>query len=218
MKKFKLFIPMAVCSLVWQLFVFFNPLAHAEDYIGDYIDCTDVRVHYVDDPSLTHEERLRLMDKAFLESLEKFELCRAKEKVAALEGAGSNGTTADVGDSPRGGSEGSSGEAGGAPAGGSAASSAMSGTQAPENNSFAEGIDPADQGGLQGSQNQKEASGSTGGKRNQSNGKLPEDIPTAQNDDALAAQIRYAAENETDPVKREQLWNEYRKYKGLPTQ
>ena len=48
------------------------------------------------------------------------------------------------------------------------------------------------------------------------NGKLPEDIPSADNDSALAAQIRHAAENETDPVKKAQLWNEYRKYKGLP--
>jgi len=230
LKKFKLFIPMAVCSLVWQLFVFFNPLAHAEDYIGDYIDCTDVRVHYVDDPSLTHEERLRLMDKAFLESLEKFELCRAKEKVAALEGADSNGTTA-VGDSPGGTSEessgnssgDSSGKTGGSSAGESAASSTMSGTEVSEKSSSAGGTDAVAQGGFQGSQDQKEAAvntdgNKTRGKMKQANGKLPEDIPTAQNDDALAAQIRYAAENETDPVKREQLWNEYRKYKGLPTQ
>jgi hypothetical protein len=47
------------------------------------------------------------------------------------------------------------------------------------------------------------------------NGKLPDDIPSVDNDSALAAQIRRAAENETDPTKREQLWNEYRKYKGL---
>ncbi len=50
------------------------------------------------------------------------------------------------------------------------------------------------------------------------NGKLPEDIPPAANDDALAAQIRYAAENEPDPVKAKQLWNEYRKYKGMAPQ
>ena len=47
------------------------------------------------------------------------------------------------------------------------------------------------------------------------NGKVPDDIPSADNDSALAAQIRRAAENETDPTKKEQLWNEYRKYKGL---
>ena len=48
------------------------------------------------------------------------------------------------------------------------------------------------------------------------NGALPEDIPDANNDDVVAAQIRLAAEIEKDPVKKERLWNEYRKYKGLP--
>ena len=48
-----------------------------------------------------------------------------------------------------------------------------------------------------------------------SNGKLPDDIPSADNDSALAAQIRRAAENETDPNKKKLLWDEYRKYKGL---
>ena len=47
-------------------------------------------------------------------------------------------------------------------------------------------------------------------------GALPEDIPDANNDDVVAAQIRLAAEIERDPVKKEKLWNEYRKYKGLP--
>jgi hypothetical protein len=231
LKKIHLFVLMAFCSLVGQWF-FLTPMAHAEDSIGDSIDCT-VRVDYVDDPRLTHEERLRLMDKAFLESLNKYELCRSAKEAAeaseaseASEAAAGNGATA-VGDSPGGdsgdSSGNSSGEAGGTSAGESAASSAMSGTEAPENDSSAEGIETAAQGGLQGSQNPKEADSNTGGnntsgKMKQANGKLPEDIPTAQNDDALAAQIRYAAENETDPVKREQLWNEYRKYKGLPTQ
>lgn len=48
------------------------------------------------------------------------------------------------------------------------------------------------------------------------NGSIPEDIPPADNDSVLEAQIRQAAMHETDPVKRERLWNEYRKYKGLP--
>jgi hypothetical protein len=228
LKKINLFVLIAFCSLVGQWFVFLNPIAHAEDSI----DCTDVRVLYVDDPSLTHEERLRLMDKAFLESLDKFELCRAKEVAAALEGAVSNGDGATAaGDSPggasgdsSGGSSGnSSGETGGTLAGESAASSTMSGTEVSDKSSSAGGTEAVAPGGLQGSQDQKETAVNTGGnntsgKMKQANGKLPEDIPTAQNDDALAAQIRYAAENETDPVKREQLWNEYRKYKGLPTQ
>ena len=49
------------------------------------------------------------------------------------------------------------------------------------------------------------------------NGKIPDDIPPADNDSILEAQIRRAAMNEPDPEIRERLWDEYRKYKGLPT-
>ena len=46
-------------------------------------------------------------------------------------------------------------------------------------------------------------------------GATPDDIPPAENDSVLAAQIRALAESETDPVKREAFWNEYRKVSGL---
>ena len=49
-----------------------------------------------------------------------------------------------------------------------------------------------------------------------SNGKLPDDIPSADNDSVLEAQIRQAAIEETDPELKKKLWNEYRRYKGLP--
>jgi hypothetical protein len=49
------------------------------------------------------------------------------------------------------------------------------------------------------------------------NGKLPDDIPIQDNDSKLEAQIREAATNEKDPEIQKRLWNEYRKYKGLPT-
>ena len=42
---------------------------------------------------------------------------------------------------------------------------------------------------------------------------IPEDIASGQDDDIIARQIREAAENEADPVLREKLWEEYRKYK-----
>lgn len=42
---------------------------------------------------------------------------------------------------------------------------------------------------------------------------LPPDIPDGRDDDIVARQIREAAEKETDPVLREKLWEEYRKYK-----
>jgi hypothetical protein len=45
---------------------------------------------------------------------------------------------------------------------------------------------------------------------------VPADIPRGDADDVVARQLREAAMKEPDPVLREKLWNEYRKYKGLP--
>ena len=42
----------------------------------------------------------------------------------------------------------------------------------------------------------------------------PEDIPSGNDDDVVARQIREAALNETDPELREKLWEEYRRYKN----
>jgi len=52
--------------------------------------------------------------------------------------------------------------------------------------------------------------------RTAGSGKVPEDIPPADNDSALEAQIRQAAIEETDPELKKRLWDEYRRYKGLP--
>jgi len=46
--------------------------------------------------------------------------------------------------------------------------------------------------------------------------RTPEDIHTVIDDDIIARQLREAALVEEDPVLREKLWNEYRKYKGVP--
>jgi hypothetical protein len=43
----------------------------------------------------------------------------------------------------------------------------------------------------------------------------PEDIPTGNDDDIVARQLREAAMREPDPEIRKALWDEYRKYKGL---
>ena len=50
------------------------------------------------------------------------------------------------------------------------------------------------------------------------NGETPDDIPDADNDSVFEAQIRAAAMAETDPDTKKNLWNEYRRYKGLPEQ
>lgn len=47
--------------------------------------------------------------------------------------------------------------------------------------------------------------------------RTPDDIPVAVDDDIIARQLREAALTEDDPVLRERLWDEYRKYRGLLT-
>ena len=44
-------------------------------------------------------------------------------------------------------------------------------------------------------------------------GSIPHDLPNARDDDIVARQLREAATRETDPVLREKLWDEYRKYR-----
>jgi hypothetical protein len=43
----------------------------------------------------------------------------------------------------------------------------------------------------------------------------PADIPSGEDDDVIARQLREAAMREADPEVRERLWEEYRKYKGI---
>jgi hypothetical protein len=44
--------------------------------------------------------------------------------------------------------------------------------------------------------------------------RTPDDIPILVDDDIIARQLREAALAEDDPVLRERLWEEYRKYSG----
>ncbi len=44
-------------------------------------------------------------------------------------------------------------------------------------------------------------------------GPVPANIPDGRDDDIVARQLREAASKETDPVLREKLWEEYKKYK-----
>ena len=53
---------------------------------------------------------------------------------------------------------------------------------------------------------------STGGEVQHAAGPIPSDIPAGRDDDIVARQLREAATREADPVLREKLWDEYRKY------
>lgn len=186
---------------------------YAQENLAASVDCADIRVNYADDPTLTREERIRLMDKAYYKSLNKFELCQSAKKMVGTSDGGA--TAAGIN-----GANGSSDNSSNSPSekeGASVASSMMSGTELPKVGSAAEDNIKVEKSDVSSAlRSAKNKNNMNKGNILAGNGKLPEDIPSADNDGALAAQIRYAAENETDPVKKVQLWNEYRKYKGLP--
>lgn len=190
------------------------------------VDCTDVQVEFNEDPLLTREERLEAMNRAFLRSLSKFDNCQRANAAGGGQAGGASGAGGGSSGAGEGGGE-MSGTEGGAAGDGleagraSVAASDMSGTEPVDTVEAAasQGV-----GDISGSDSTELSSLSTEdpagvrgtGEETLENGRVPEDIPPAENDDVLAAQIRRAAMNEPDPEIREKLWDEYRNYKGLP--
>lgn len=189
-------------------FFIFQSTAYTQENLDASVDCTNVQIDYSDDPTLTRGERIHYMDKSLSRSLNKFELCQSEKKKVESNGANGNssgtGDTADTADT----AASSEGDA----TSGSVASSTMSGTELPATENKVEEEPEISSTVVQTTNNEN---GKYEGGISNTNGKIPDDIPSADNDSVLAAQIRRAAENETDSIKREQLWDEYRKYKGL---
>lgn len=174
------------------------------------LDCTKVSIDYLNDPTLTHDERIALMDRALLKSLSQYDACQTAGTGSSGAGGGSNGAgSAGAGDG--------SGSGGGQK---SLAAQGMTGTEKPASTApSAENLQSATLPPPDG--DPQSATGEPAGPQGESirsldNGKVPEDIPPADNDSILEAQIRQAAINERDPEIKKKLWNEYRKYKGLP--
>ena len=182
------------------------------------------------DPSLTRRENVARLERALYRSL---------NEADALRDAGANGggglsasSGMSIGRSGAGNAEGSDDEATAAADGGFVASIASSEIAGTEKASQDQTAPPALAGvaGLETETKAGEMPGAGGlGDREGADrrGKLAgvgaaldegemEDIPAADNDSVLAAQIRAAAEREQDPQKRACLWREYRRYKGLP--
>lgn len=185
---------------IFSIFIFHSTV-YAQEGLELSVDCANVQVDYSDDPTLTKGERIHKMDKSLSRSLNKYKLCHQKIKKEETNDANENPGAASE---EAGSSEDESlGEA--------IASSAISGTELPAAEDSAQG-ESENNLTLQATNIKN---GNYQGGVSAVNGKLPDDIPSADNDSALAAQIRRAAENETDPNKRKLLWDEYRKYKGL---
>jgi len=183
-------------------------LAQSQEHtsLSDSNDCTDITVDYENNPNLTRQEKIKLMDKALLHSLNKYEGCQNIRASAAASGGG-----ADTGKTGSGGGTENSGS------GSSTASSDMSGTETPAEQETTSNS-------LNGKTETSTAPINEDAKTHNQNvhpkgsGKIPDDIPKVDNDSVLEAQIRQAAMSETDPAIKVKLWNEYRKYKGLPVQ
>ena len=198
--------------------------AHAED-AGT---CAPQAVHAdTEGQPLTQAERIARMDRAFYDSLARFDECQsAATGAGAADAAGRNGGAAGA-------DGGMDGDSVGTNDGASVESVAAEGIQGAESpeppETTAEGVSADDTsiesvaaGGIRGTEapeapedgertaadiDRPPATGS---------GQTPDDIPAPDNDSVLEAQIRRAAMEETDPRIRAELWNEYRKYKGLP--
>lgn len=193
-----------------------GPLGAQDKSLGAENDCSDFSIDYQDRPDLTQAERAALMERALYRSLSKFDACQTETSSNTSSGASSGNGQGDAGGSQgRQGQE--SGTEGSEPQD-SVATSDMKGTESE--------IPAQDQAQTQAQtqagpgENAEPADPGPPGQPNPSlkNGKAPEDIPPAENDSVLEAQIRKAAENEPDPEKSRKLWNEYRRYKGLPPQ
>ena len=199
-----------------------------ESSLSTALDCTKIEIK-VDEPDqpLTAAEWAALMDKAFYGSLSRFERCNA----ARLSSGGSNSGQSAAG-TGAGGGDGSAGGGAGTGTVESVASQSMQGT-ATEEKVETDAVQSVASQSLTGTLPKQEAESASeaqpeqeGGEKLSSlesidvsalgGGKLPEDITPVDNDSVLEKQIRIAAMAEKDPAIKAKLWNEYRKYKGLP--
>ena len=192
MKKFTL--------AIFGLFVLYST-GYTQESLELSVDCANVQIDYSDDPTLTRGERIHKMDKSLSKSLDNFKLCNQETK--KIETNVANDNSGGAGEATGNSKAENMGEA--------IASSTISGTELPAAKDDAQ-EESEDSLALQTINNKN---GNYQGSVSTENGKHPDDIPSANNDSALAAQIRRAAVNETDPIKRKLLWDEYRKYKGL---
>ena len=168
-------------------------------------DCTVLTQDIKVDPNLTNEENVKRLTDMFNESVNTVVHCEPPSDNSAAGGGGGGG----------GGASASTDLVGTEPSIGDQPNSSLKGSADATLDALQSKIDTA----------LKETSAAEGGivtkntvdpASEKSTGAPPDDIPPGNNDSVFEAQIRKAAENEKDPVVQKNLWNEYRKYKGLP--
>ena len=204
--------------------------SYAQGSIGglsELQDCNTITAPNLDNVNLTREEKIELLDGLLMESLNRAP-CDDTVSASNSGGSDSNGELQGTG------SEYSESEA--ESQGDATASADMQGTElagseppAGEGGSQGEATASADMQGTESADSEIDQSPAGGEQDTDSdlanlnkvpptptNGQLPEDIPPVDNDSIIARQLREAAMAEADPVKQAELWNKYRRYKGLP--
>ena len=98
-----------------------------------------------------------------------------------------------------------------------AASGSQSGSQQSQSQNSEASSGSSGGGGAGAQQGDREAGASSAGGAEEGGEEIipiPDDVGDGRNDDIVLRQIREAALNESDPVLREKLWDEYRRIKG----
>lgn len=177
----------------------------ADESLSSGIDCSEISINYADNPDLTRAERIAAMEAAFYDSVNRFETCNLSNSSQASSQSASQSSNSDSGS-------------------GSGASDGSESVEDNENNNTEGTVESVASPVLAGTEIDVEPPELYSSESDTeitvlssaaANGAIPEDIPDANNDDAVAAQIRLAAELEKNPEKKEKLWDEYRKYKGI---
>lgn len=162
---------------------------------GGAYECTQVIVEDTQGAELTKEEEIAALEGALHDSIDRFESCVGDVDLSGSgQGAGSG--------------SGSGSGAGSGDGTGSGSGLASSTTVSENQSSSSESATPVVE-----QQTQPDVKPSVTPDSN-GNGSRQEDIPPADNDTVLQRQIRKAAEAETDPQRKKELWELYKKYKG----
>ena len=196
-------------------------------------DCTTIELEAVIDQNASREDNLERLSKQFFQSVNRIEHCDREPQTDSNHSTSSSAAEADAPAQTAASPGNASTSAAAAQA---TPSSSMVGTSlaedlsnmAPPSASNMAGttpmLDPADMGTATNAES--ETAAVTARPQMQqaepdqrlTNGKIPDDVRDLGNDSVFGAQIRAAAMAETDPDTQKNLWNEYRKYKGLPEQ
>lgn len=186
---------------------------YADDLANQY-DCPIIVPEFDDTALLTRAERIEKMDQALDDALNRVRECRLLNTSSSNPSSSQNNSQPSMPSDELSGTEPEPSGSNQPPPATTQPSGSMAGTQPPPKETISAEEKPvADTPSAKTAG--KPMTGTPSAKQTITNGKLPEDIPPANNDDVVAKQIREAAIGEQDPQKQAKLWNEYRRYKGL---